>query len=525
MPDKQIAERYRDMQSYVGWTPEDELRVAELSALVLAHAEELIADFYSEIARHPAAAAVITGGPEQVKRLSASLHQWLAELLGGNYDDGYMQRRWMVGHRHVEIGLSQRYTSLALSRLRSGIIEILWTNWQGSPSQLGKALGSLHKLIDLDHALIQDAYEFEHVRRERELERARGERRFRQLVESASCLIMIVRADHSPVYFNPFAEQATGYSCADLTALPSGCLEILGGTWSGASGHIRTVIHSGNPITYEAQVSIRSGTARWINWTLSHLDHSEEGGVVLAVGHDVTEQKRAAQKMLQDNRLATIGEMYARLAHESRNALQRLRACTEMLGDHVAKNPTAATLLDRSQNAQEDLRRLLDEVRNFAAPMTLEVSECRLPVLWREAWQLLQVQWKGRKAKLVDDGCEHVPPIRGDRFRLVQAFRNILENSLAACRDPIEIVITCRERTLDGTPASEISIEDSGTGFDDSAIERAFEAFYTTKSSGTGLGLAIVQRTIEAHGGRVEAGRGQRGGANIMITLPQVQQG
>jgi two-component system, LuxR family, sensor kinase FixL len=520
MAEKHFVEGYRLMQRYVGWTEEDAMRVASLSRMVLAHADELIADFYAEIRRHPQAAAVITGGSEQINRLSKSLRQWLVELLAGQYDDDYMARRWRVGYRHVEIGLAQRFTSLALSRLRAGIVHSVQREWRGDPDERLACLVSLHKLIDLEHALIQDAYEYEHVRRERELERARGERRFRHLVESASCLIMMLRADRTLIYFNPFAEQITGYSAANLAELPTGALALLGGEPSDSGERFRTVLASGDVASYEAQVTVRDGAPRWIHWTLSRLDQAEEGAAVLAVGHDVTEQKRAAHELLQASRLATIGEMYARLAHESRNALQRLQVCTEMLSDQVADNSSAAALVDRSQHAQEDLRRLLDEVRNFAAPMTLELTECRLPALWREAWQLLQVQRKGRQAELADIGCENIMPILGDRFRLVQAFRNMFENSLAACRDPVEITITCRDCSLEDAPAMELSIEDNGPGFDEAGAQRAFDPFFTTKSTGTGLGLAIVHRTIEAHGGRVAAGRGRANGARISIVLP-----
>jgi PAS domain S-box-containing protein len=523
MPEKEFQQRYQVMQRYVGWTTEDARRVASLGPLVLVHADELIADFYAEIGRHPEAAAVITGGDEQIKRLSKSLRQWLIELLAGRYDDAYIARRWHVGYRHVEIGLAQRFTSMALSRLRAGIVHSVQEEWRGDPDERLACLVSLHKLIDLDHALILDAYEYEHVRRERELERARGERRFRHLVESASCLIMILRRDHSLVYFNPFAEKATGYGPEELSAKHGGVLGLLGPEDANISERIRTVLVDGESTSYEAQVPVRQGAPRWISWTLSRLDHVEDGAAVLAVGHDVTEQKRAAQELLQAHRLATIGEMYARLAHESRNALQRLRVCTEMLGDHVAENSAAAALVDRSQHAQADLQRLLDEVRNFAAPMTLELSECRLPVLWREAWQLLQVQRKGRQAELSDFGCDNLKPIRGDRFRLVQAFRNMFENSLAACSDPVEIAVTCREAVFGGAPAIEIVIEDNGPGFTEVGSQRAFEPFYTTKSSGTGLGLAIVRRTVESHGGLVRAARGTAGGASITMTLPVEQ--
>jgi len=520
MADEEFAQRYRLMQRYVGWSDDDARRVAALGPLVAPHAEALIADFYAEIRRHPQAVVVITGGSEQIKRLSRTLHQWLAELLAGTYDDAYMARRWKVGHRHVEIGLEQRFTSLALSRLRTGIVRSIHQDWRGTREELAAAMQSLHKLIDLEYALIQDAYEYEHVRRERQLERARGERKFRHLVESAGCLIVILGRDHSVVYFNPFAERATGYSATELPQREGGVLSILGRDRSQTIARIKAVLAGGGPMAYEDQVSGRGGVPRWINWTLSRIEEFDEGAAVLAVGLDVTEQKQAAQELLQANRLATIGEMYARLAHESRNSLQRLRVCTEMLADHVNDRPPAVALLDRAQGAQEDLQRLLDEVRNFASPMALECTECRLPALWREAWNLLQGPRQGREAELNEDRCDFPLAVNADRFRMVQAFRNIFENALAACGDPVLINVQCHETVLDSQPAVEVVVEDNGPGFDDMALHKAFEPFFTTKSAGTGLGLAIVRRIVEVHGGRIDALRSEAGGAQICMTLP-----
>jgi len=520
MSAEDFAQRYRDMQRYVGWTDDDARLVASLGPLVAPHADALVKDFYREIERTPDAAKVITGGSEQIKRLSATLREWIAQLVGGAYDEAYMARRWKVGLRHVEIGLAQRYTSLALSRLRAGISQRVWTTWEGSDDDLAAALASLNKLLDIDHALIQDAYEFEYVRRERQSERERSERKFRHLVESASCLIMILNAKCEAVYFNPFAEQATGCRADEIRRDRDRALKVLGREREDAARRLAKTLADGNPTTYESQIEPSSAAPRWIHWTLTRITDFDDGDAILAVGHDVTEQRRSAEQALQASRLATIGEMYARLAHESRNALQRLRVCTEMLTDQFADHPTAAGLLERSQRAQDDLRRLLDEVRSFAAPIALECTECRLAGLWREAWSLLQQARKDRGATLLDEPCDASLAAVVDRFRMVQAFRNIFENSLAACGNPAAIHVRCREIDLEGERGIEIVIDDNGPGFDEGALNNAFEPFYTTKSSGTGLGLAIVRRVVEAHGGQVSASSASPHGARLRLFLP-----
>ncbi len=100
------------------------------------HLPALIDDFYAEIERHPDARKVITGGQAQIERLKGTLLQWVRELLGGRYDEDYVARRWRVGWRHVEIGLDQVYTNVALSRLRAGLVRALGESWPGEPAGL-----------------------------------------------------------------------------------------------------------------------------------------------------------------------------------------------------------------------------------------------------------------------------------------------------------------------------------------------------------------------------------------------------
>ena len=90
--------------------------------------------------------------------------------------------------------------------------------------------------------------------------------------------------------------------------------------------------------------------------------------------------------------------------------------------------------------------------------------------------------------------------------RMQQVFRNILENALAACRDPVVIAISCSEARLQGRPALRISVRDNGPGLTTEQYQRIFDPFYTTKTKGTGLGMAIAKRIVETHGGRIAAG-------------------
>ena len=166
-PHHELFARYRELQQYVGWTEDDALRIRSVGPRLEPSFVAIIDDFYAEIDRHPSARAVIKGGDEQVQRLKQTLRNWLSELVAGDYDETYVQRRWQVGLRHVEIGLSQVYTNVALSRLRGELLRLLPTVTEDPAA----AAMSLNKLLDLDLAIIEDAYQSEYMRRQQQSDR------------------------------------------------------------------------------------------------------------------------------------------------------------------------------------------------------------------------------------------------------------------------------------------------------------------------------------------------------------------
>lgn len=171
MAEDQLYARYQELQRYVGWGPADAQRVAAAAAVVEPHFGPLVEDFYTEIDKHPEARQVISGGAQQIERLKGTLRNWLRELFSGAYDADYVRRRWQVGLRHVEIGLSQVYTNVALSRLRSGLMAALAGHWRGDETNLHSLRSSLNTLLDLDLAIIEDAYQTAYSARLQRVER------------------------------------------------------------------------------------------------------------------------------------------------------------------------------------------------------------------------------------------------------------------------------------------------------------------------------------------------------------------
>ncbi|WP_169979378.1 protoglobin domain-containing protein [Tautonia rosea] len=157
-----ILSRHRDVKRYLDWDEQNDFeRLVGLQPIITPHFPALIADFYAEIQRHPGASSVITGGEEQVARLKATLHQWLDDLFRTPPDDEYAQRCWRIGRRHAEIGLDPLFVIAAMARLRSAMCRVLRSSWTGEFERLAESLRSLYRRLDLDLALIQDAYQAE----------------------------------------------------------------------------------------------------------------------------------------------------------------------------------------------------------------------------------------------------------------------------------------------------------------------------------------------------------------------------
>ncbi|MCM2369139.1 PAS domain S-box protein [Aporhodopirellula aestuarii] len=243
---------------------------------------------------------------------------------------------------------------------------------------------------------------------------------------------------------------------------------------------------------------------------------------------DITDRKIAEaklaesqSKLVQAERLAAMGQMVSAIAHESRNALQRIQVSVDVLQYEIEAGSEAREDLERISRARADLERLHDELRSFAGPIQLNTSAGNMAETWRQAWTNLRVSRADRDAELV----EMIPDVdldcHFDAFRFEQVFRNLFENSLAACPDPVRITVRCQNMDIEGVPSLSISVHDNGPGLPEEIRSHVFEAFHTTKAKGTGLGMAIAKRLIEAHQGTIEIGNDGNDGAEFVIKMPR----
>lgn len=272
---------------------------------------------------------------------------------------------------------------------------------------------------------------------------------------------------------------------------------------------------------------LSAGAVRQVERTFGQFTFSlvlkpiPEAGYVNLFGHDITELREAERRAVQAQRLAAIGQTITSMAHESRNALQRIQAALEMLAAEVQDRPGAAEYIADIQKAENGLLRLYEQLRRYAAPPVLNREKAHLGDILQDAWFQLTGERKGRDVRLEEHGDDMDLEALVDWFAVGRVFRNILENSLAACADPVRIDVSWSETTLHGRPAVRVAIRDSGPGMTAEQQQRIFEPFFTTKPQGTGLGMAISKNIIDSHGGQIVVGSGRERGTEIITTLPR----
>lgn len=238
----------------------------------------------------------------------------------------------------------------------------------------------------------------------------------------------------------------------------------------------------------------------------------------------VAHLREMEERSRQDDRLATIGQMMASVAHESRNALQRILTSSELLELTLAGDPEGLRDVDNIRRAAGDLHSILEEIRCFAAPIRIERHACDVSKIWRGAWRTLEQQREGREFKLVEQIDRSDLQCDVDSKRLEQVFRNLFENSLAACGDSGVVSVACHQQQDHGVEHLLIVVGDNGPGLSDEQKAKVFEPFFTTKAEGTGLGMAISKRIIESHGGRISVVNGEHSeGAAFAILLPRIK--
>jgi two-component system sensor histidine kinase FlrB len=238
--------------------------------------------------------------------------------------------------------------------------------------------------------------------------------------------------------------------------------------------------------------------------------------------HDVTQMCQLEERLQRQHRLAAMGEMVGRIAHEIRNPLGSIELFASMLRRDLQDQPSSHAYAEQISQAVHGLDRLLSNLLTYTQP---ERSTRRWEALERLVLDALTLAAHAITKNPVDirlDLDPRIPAIWCNEGQFKQVVLNLILNAVQAMSSG-GILTLKLEATADlslGVPAICFTIIDNGPGIEPSHLSRIFDPFFTTKDEGTGLGLAIVHAIVDAHRGRIDVDSREGEGTTFTILLP-----
>jgi two-component system sensor histidine kinase HydH len=234
------------------------------------------------------------------------------------------------------------------------------------------------------------------------------------------------------------------------------------------------------------------------------------------------ERQRALEAQLHHaERLATVGEMTAGVAHEVRNPLGIISSTAELLQQRLNRyepdNRLAQIIVEETNRLNAKISEFLD----FARPRDPNLQPCELKKVLDRSIELLDPEIERLHIAVTRDYEGDGKTQAADLGLLHQAFLNILLNAIQAMPEGGTLNVSVAAGP--NGQGTEIQFQDSGDGIDPETLKKVFNPFYTTKEKGSGLGLPIVKSIIESHQGTISISSDPGHGTSVIIQLPELQ--
>jgi signal transduction histidine kinase len=232
------------------------------------------------------------------------------------------------------------------------------------------------------------------------------------------------------------------------------------------------------------------------------------------------------ERLVMTERLAVLGEMAARIAHEVRNPLASIKMNIQILERKMKlPHPDDEEYLEITKKEIERLNTVMREILDFAKPVRLNPQVSSLNRLLRETVHQIFPESSRDGIVVVEDLEEALPDFPFDSVRVKQAVLNLLLNAVDAVGGSGGVTLKTRLEPGSRDLMAKVEVTDTGKGMSEEVAKKIFEPFYTTKAKGVGLGLANVKRFIEEHGGEVNVRTSEGGPTTFSICLPIVRGG
>jgi signal transduction histidine kinase len=270
---------------------------------------------------------------------------------------------------------------------------------------------------------------------------------------------------------------------------------------------------------------------RVIGYTLSQV--KDDGGAAIGAVmsfKDLTRVEQIEEQERLRDRLASLGEMAAGIAHELKNPLAGIEVMAGLLRRQVADSKDAQSLLADILSEAKLANAIVVEMLEFVRPVRLQVERTDLSDVLQQSVTMAESKARRGDVQVTMSIEPGLPVIESDHHQLSQVFTNLIANAFEALDGTGRITISAATSAIEAdpafagvhppTPAVVVEVADNGPGVPAEVTDKIFNPFFTTKVTGTGLGLAIVRKIVDAHDGRIDVSSAANTGTRFRVTLP-----
>ncbi len=254
----------------------------------------------------------------------------------------------------------------------------------------------------------------------------------------------------------------------------------------------------------------------------SSLLRNHQGALIgaMLIVRDLTEEKKNETLMRRIDRLTSLGQLSAGVAHEIRNPLASIYFNVQLLAKKLPASDPSLRLTNDIQQGVNRIRTLVKGMLDFAKPSHPQLKPNPLAAIVQESMALIDSQLKKNRVEVHCDLADDLPLIICDAHQIQQVVVNLLLNAMEAMPDGGIIDLSAgRSRSVD-KPMVVLHCQDHGVGIQADHLATIFNPFFTTKADGTGLGLSIVHKILEQHRAQVEVSSKEGSGTTFTLSFP-----
>ena len=347
------------------------------------------------------------------------------------------------------------------------------------------------------------------------------------ILESVTTGVVVINLKGMITTFNRAAENITGLISKDV--LRKNVDSIFGRNYFRNLQLDLSSVRAVNENTeYETEIFRKGDDPAHVGLTISPLKASggKKIGIVLTI-QDMTQMKKLEEQANRTSRLAAMGEMAVKIAHEIRNPLGSIELLASTLRRDLEDNAELQALAERISSGVKSIDSIITNLLLFMRPEQ------------KEGFQMIDLHDPLEDSLFFSDhliesndnielnASYHSEPLMvwGDPELLKQMYLNLILNAIQSMADGGKLTISTKEitRPKKTSNVAEIRFMDTGIGISKTDMPRIYDPFFTTKKRGTGLGLAIVHHIIKQHDGSIDIRNSKSGGTVCIVTLPLVK--